>query len=201
MNSVLSKILNQILILLVSLVCLNYSVLVAAKTVAAKTVAADMIPDNTIVAKNNGSSDIVEQASGTWFLSIDNDLLVSSDDDYTSGVQVGWVSGYLNSYREGPVFDFLANDLDDIDLLRGSHRQRFISHSLSHPIFTPGDIEESEYIEGDIPYIGVLFASLTAGAQDDQTMDAFSLHYGIAGPAALGEQTQNGIDSLIASPQ
>ena len=71
MNSVLSKILNQILILLVSLVCLNYSVLVAANTVAA-----DMIPDNTIVAKNNGSSDIVEQASGTWFLSIDNDLLV-----------------------------------------------------------------------------------------------------------------------------
>ena len=116
-------------------------------------------------------------------------------------MQAGWVSGYLNSYREGPVFDFLADYLDDIDLLRGSHRQRFISHSLSHRIFTPGDIEESEYIEGDIPYIGMLFASLTAGAQDDQTMDAFSLHYGIAGPAALGEQTQNGIDSLIGSPQ
>jgi hypothetical protein len=142
-----------------------------------------------------------EDINGTWFLSIDNDLLASSDDDYTSGIQAGWVSGYLASYSEGPVPQFLAERLDDFGLLNGSHRQRFISHSLSHRIFTPGDTQTSELIEGDIPYTGMLFATLTAGAQDDQTMDAFSFHYGVAGPAALGEQTQNEIHKIIGSLQ
>lgn len=170
---------------------LNYAIHVALLVLFSTAVWANPSQDEKL------KSDI----SGTWFFSIDNDLLVSSDDDYTSGVQAGWVSGYLNSYGEGPIPNGLAEKLDDFAFLTGQNRQKFISHSLSHRIFTPGEIEVSEYIEGDIPYIGLLFATLTAGAQDQTTMDAFSFHYGVAGPAALGEQAQNGIHSVIGSPQ
>lgn len=142
-----------------------------------------------------------DEVTGSWFLSIDNDLIASSDDDYTSGVQAGWVSGYLDSYREGPLPNFLADRLDNIAMLNGSQRQRFVSHSLSHRIFTPSDTETTELIEGDIPYSGLLFGTITAGAQDDKTMDAFSFHYGIAGPAAMGEQLQNGLHKMIGSEQ
>ena len=103
---------------------------------------------------------------GTWFLSVDNDTFAQSDDHYTNGVQFGWASGYLNEFREGPVPGFVADGLEYLPLVNRDGRQRFISHSLSHRIFTPNNIETTEPIPNDMPYSGLLFASLTAGAQD-----------------------------------
>jgi len=40
-------------------------------------------------------------STGAWFISMDNDLLAQSDDDYTNGLQAGWVSGYLARYTDG----------------------------------------------------------------------------------------------------
>lgn len=138
------------------------------------------------------------ETKGTRFFSLDNDILASSDDDYTNGFQTGWVSGYLDSYSDGPMPNFLAQRLDQLAVL-GRGRQRFISHSVSHRIFTPGDTKTTQFVPGDIPYSGMLFGTMTAGAQDAKKMHAFSLHYGVAGPAALGEQVQNGFHSIIGS--
>lgn len=140
-----------------------------------------------------------DNVRGTWFFSVDNDILAKSDDDYTNGIQLGWVSGYLDKYRDGPVFEFVGKHLDTIQFLAGSHRQRFISHSFSHRIFTPGDTLTTEPIEGDLPYTGLLFATFTAGAQDSEKMDAISFHYGIVGPSAQGKQVQNEFHKLIGS--
>lgn len=136
---------------------------------------------------------------GSWFLSVDNDLLAKSDDDYTNGLQAGWVSGYLADYADGPIPKFLANGLDGLGMFSGDNKQKFISYSFSHRIFTPGDTQTTTLIKGDIPYSGMLFATVTAGAQDDKKMHAISLHVGVAGPAALGRQVQNGFHKVIGS--
>ena len=136
---------------------------------------------------------------GTWFVSIDNDSLANSDDDYTSGLQLGWVSGYLSDFNEAPIPEFIGNKLSEFSFLSGHHRQRFISHSISHRIFTPGDTETSSEVIDDLPYSAILFASLTAGAQDSRRMDALSFHYGLVGPAALGDQIQNEFHKLIGA--
>lgn len=138
-----------------------------------------------------------DPVSGTWFLSIDNDSFAQTDDDYTNGVQIGWVSGYLERFQEGRVPGFVANGLERLPLINKDGRQRFISHSLSHRIFTPNDTESFEPIENDTPYSGLLFASLTAGAQDAESMDAFTFYYGIVGPSARGEEVQNEFHRLI----
>jgi hypothetical protein len=142
-----------------------------------------------------------EELNGTWFLSVDNDSLAQSDDDYTNGIQFGWVSGYLESYDDGPVPSLVAAGLSNLPLVNAAGRQRFISHSVSHRIFTPGDTQATELIEGDIPYSGMVFASLTAGAQDRTKMDAFTLHYGLVEPSALGEQVQNEFHKLIGADE
>nr|WP_318942469.1 lipid A deacylase LpxR family protein [Marinobacter sp.] len=135
--------------------------------------------------------------NGAWFLAVDNDTFAQSDDHYTNGLQLGWVSGYLKSFEEGPVPGFVGSALGHLPRINRKDRQRFISHSLSHRIFTPSDTETSEPIENDMPYSGLLFASLTAGAQDAISMDAFTLYYGIAGPSARGEAVQNEFHRLI----
>lgn len=149
-----------------------------------------------VVSPGGWANDAVH---GTWFVSFDNDVIAQSDDDYTNGVQIGWASGYLETYSDGPVFGFVAKGLEKLPLVNREGRQRFISHSLSHRIFTPSDTEIAEPIPGDMPYSALLFATLTAGAQDAEKMDAFSLHYGIAGPSARGEEVQNQFHTVIGS--
>ncbi|MBJ7277839.1 lipid A deacylase LpxR family protein [Marinobacter salarius] len=144
------------------------------------------------------SADTVD---GTWFLAIDNDTFAQSDDHYTNGLQLGWVSGYLQTYNEGPVPDIVARALQHLPAINRQGRQRFISHSLSHRIFTPNDTEAVAPITNDVPYSGLLFASLTAGAQDAEQMDAFTFYYGIAGPSARGEEVQNEFHRLIGADQ
>ncbi len=136
---------------------------------------------------------------GIRFVSMDNDVFAQTDDHYTNGFQVGWVSGYLNDYKDAPVPGFVARGLNHLPLVSSTERQRFISHSLSHRIFTPTDTAASAPIEDDVPYSGMLFVSLTAGAQDARTMDALTFYYGIAGPAARGDEVQNEFHRLINS--
>lgn len=138
---------------------------------------------------------------GTILASWDNDILAGSDDDYTNGLQVGWVSGYLKDYEDGPLPGFMARGAQALPGLRDADRQRFISYSLSHRIFTPGDLETSEPIEDDLPYSAILTLTLTTGAQSERHMDAANLTIGIVGPAALGEEIQNGIHSMIGSTE
>ena len=136
---------------------------------------------------------------GTWFVSVDNDVFSNSDDHYTNGAQLGWVSGYLRDYADGPLPRGAAEPISRLPGLNDDNRQRFISYSLSHRIFTPEDIDDPNYIPGDVPYSGLLFASLTTGAQDDTQMHAFTFTAGVVGPAALGEQVQNNFHELIGA--
>src|SRR5690554_7549577 len=74
-----------------------------------------------------------------------------------------------------------------------------VSYSVSHRIFTPSDTETTELVEGDIPYSGMLFGTVTAGAQSEKGMHAISMHMGVAGPAAMGRQVQNSVHKVIGS--
>ena len=146
-------------------------------------------------------SSLAQEPKGTWFLSVDNDTFAQSDDHYTNGLQIGWVSGYLENFEDGPVPGIVASGLEHLPLVNRSDRQRFISHSVSHRIFSPEDTLTTEPIENDVPYSGLLFAELTAGAQDAHTMDAFTFYYGIAGPSAQGKAVQNEFHHLIGADQ
>lgn len=44
-----------------------------------------------------------DSLNGTWFLSVDNDSFAQTDDHYTTGLQIGWVSGYLEKYEDGAL--------------------------------------------------------------------------------------------------
>ncbi len=138
---------------------------------------------------------------GTVFFSVDNDLFNGSDDHYSSGVQVGWVSGYLNDYAEAPVPSFLINPARALPRVNAEGRQRFVSYSLSHRIFTPNDITDSNFIPNDMPYSGLLLATMTAGAQDAQRMDAFSVIAGLVGPSAMGKHVQRSVHRAIGSAE
>ncbi len=138
---------------------------------------------------------------GTLFLSFDNDTFAKSDDDYTNGLQLGWVSGYLRDFHHGPVLSLIASGLNRLPLVNRDRRQRFVSYSLSHRMFTPSDTGTATPIPDDIPYSALLFSTMTAEAQDANGLDAFSFSAGIVGPWAGGKWLQETVHRWIGSQQ
>ena len=129
-----------------------------------------------------------------YTIQVENDavstLKGTSDQYYTSGLRVGWTSG---QDVVGPVASLGRSIWGD-----GTTR---LSLEISQSIFTPRETQVSPPPTDDRPYAGVLIA--TAGLVHDTaaTRDLLSLSLGVVGPAALGEQVQNGFHSIIGDTQ
>lgn len=137
-------------------------------------------------------------AAGSVLRSIDNDSLDDSDDQYTSGVSLSYISRHEPSFARTPLPEWIGGALDDHWPFEGQD-QRFVIYSLSHRVFTPTDLSARGVVEGDIPYAGLVYATATVGSQSPRALNAFALTLGIVGPAALGEEIQSGVHSLIDS--
>lgn len=138
-------------------------------------------------------------STGTIYLTLDNDLVAGSDDGYTNGFQVGYVSPARASFSDGPVLTSVGLWLDGLTPFAGTDRQRFVAYSLAQRMFTPQDISREDLIENDLPYTGLLVFSLTAAAQDHYHLDAVTISAGVAGEASLAKSTQGTIHHALGS--
>ena len=110
-----------------------------------------------------------------------------SDRDYTNGIRLGWASA------EGgePAF------LDGVaDKLWGGGARR-IGVDFSQQIYTPTVSNAANPPLTERPYAGVLLGTVSLIQDNAATRSVLALALGVVGPAALGEQVQNGFHDLI----
>jgi hypothetical protein len=125
-----------------------------------------------------------------WTLQAENDavstLKGTSDQYYTSGLRIGWTSGADAVDAGAGLGHAIWGD--------GTTR---VSLELTQSLFTPHDTQLDPPNPQDRPYAGVLL--LTGGLIHDtaDTRDLVSLSLGVVGPAALGEEVQNGFHNII----
>jgi len=125
-----------------------------------------------------------------WTIQVENDavstLKGTSDQYYTSGLRLGWTSG---QDAVDPIAAWGRSIWGD-----GTTR---LSIDLSQSLFTPRDTQLNPPDPRDRPYAGELM--LTGGLVHDTAFarDVVSVSLGVVGPAALGEQIQNGFHSII----
>jgi hypothetical protein len=123
-------------------------------------------------------------------IQVENDavstLKGTSDQYYTSGLRLGWTSGQ-------DVIDPVAAWGRAI---WGDGTTR-LSIDLTQSLFTPRDTQLDPPDPRDRPYAGELI--ITAGLVHDTawTRDIAAVSLGVIGPAALGEEVQNGFHSVI----
>ncbi|NQV46103.1 MAG: lipid A deacylase LpxR family protein [Rhodospirillales bacterium] len=140
---------------------------------------------------------------GTWSFQLENDLFAGTDQHYTNGLRLSWLS------PDGDTVEWLAlaRDaleavaLDDDDRTRGNKQAHF-GASLGQDIYTPTDRYRTDVIANDRPYAGWLYGAVAlhtitdhgkidatrAGLKD---LESVELQIGVVGPWALGEQAQN----------
>lgn len=139
------------------------------------------------------------ESGGTLYLTFDNDFIAGSDDGYTNGFQLGYVSPARASFADGPVPTGFGRWLDGLPPFNDPERQRFIAYSLAQRMFTPQDIRRKDLVEDDLPYTGVLVVSGTAAAQSREHLDACTIILGVAGEASLAEPTQRFIHHTLGN--
>lgn len=119
---------------------------------------------------------------------LENDgLLQNSDKYYTSGLRLAYT---------GPT-DVVPQTLADLDrAIWGDGRQRF-SIDLQQLLFTSANTQAKPPLPGDRPYAGVLSVDANLIHDTDSARSIIGVSLGIIGPAALGDEVQNGFHALI----
>jgi lipid A 3-O-deacylase len=140
-----------------------------------------------------------EEAPWTINLYFENDLFGETDQNYTNGFRIAWVSPDTTSYLEDPQYPAWLRNIN--------RRLRFFNQideelehnlvvSLGQLIYTPSSIEASELLIDERPYAAYLYTGFAYHTRSDQRLDTVEINFGIVGPAALGEETQNIIHDL-----
>lgn len=137
-------------------------------------------------------------SAGSTLRNVDNDVLDKTDDQYTSGISLSYVSETLEQFEDGPLPGSFGRWLDERWPFV-EQQQRFVIWSVAQRLFTPTDLAATEVVEGDLPYSGLLYGTLTTGSQSRDRLDAFSLTAGVVGPLALGKEVQTAVHRAIGS--
>ncbi len=138
--------------------------------------------------------------AGSTLRSLDNDAFGHTDDQYTSGLAISYVSQPSASFEDTSLPESIGELLEERWLF-DDEDQRFVIYSLSHRSFTPTDLTATALIENDLPYSSSLYGTVVVGSQNRDSLNALSLSVGVVGPLAFGEELQSATHELIDSKE
>lgn len=134
-----------------------------------------------------------EDRRGTVTLMVENDVFTGTDDGYTNGTRLSWISAesdvprwLLAGARHMPFFDS-----------GGNMRYGF---AVGQNMYSPDDIERETLNVNDRPYAGWLYGTITLLSDTDRTLDTLQLTGGIVGPSSRAREVQEIVHDIIDSP-
>ncbi|MCV6610294.1 MAG: lipid A deacylase LpxR family protein, partial [Amphritea sp.] len=138
---------------------------------------------------------------GTLTFYLENDLFADTDQQYTNGVRVSWVSPDLTSYLEdkslpawvrrynrfvtAPLGLFDDTPQDQEELVRN------LVVTLGQEMYTPEDNTRTTIDPLDRPYAGWLYLGMGYQIKNQRQLDSATLNVGIVGPASQAKEAQD----------
>lgn len=156
-------------------------------------------------APDSTAAEPADQPRGSLTLYTENDkYFAGTDQAYTNGLKVSYLSGDLRSLRDPDVFAparWFAHSLGGF--VPEGHAYK-LGLSFGQNIYTPVDTETTAYQPDDRPYAAWLYAGVALHVIHPDALggraprlDVFELNVGVVGPSALGEEFQNGFHDII----
>lgn len=144
-------------------------------------------------------------AADAWTLNLylENDLFTDTDEQYTNGVRVSWVSPEVDSFIDDPQIpawlrrtNRLLRRLDPQPApFEHAPDHRFIL-TLGQEMYTPEDRDRKTLDPDDRPYAGWLYLGFGFHTRTRHQLKSFNVNLGVVGPWSLAEQSQNLIHDL-----
>lgn len=144
----------------------------------------------TLPAVGQTPGELAPDPVSIWTLQDENASISTSnltDRYYTNGLRLGWTSG------TGVV----PEPLVQLGQKLWGDGQFRVSFDLTQQIYTPADTQAHVPPPGDRPYAGVLLGNFGLMQDTATTRSQLGISLGVLGPAAFGEQVQNGFHDWI----
>lgn len=143
------------------------------------------------------AKDETPSAASTFTFMFENDLFGNSDDQYTSGLQIGWLSPDLQRYEdEQRMPRWLLPVVHILPFINGENRQHNIGLTAGQQTFTPTDTQAREVVKDDRPYAGWLYGGVSFISKNDVVLDTLEIQFGVVGPLSLAREAQAFVHDL-----
>ena len=133
----------------------------------------------------------------TW----ENDIGTGSDNNYTNGVGVSWVSKSIDTYEERSLVRRWGESWSFLPFVGDSGYRTYVSWSLAQEMYTPDDIKLPNPPKDDQPYAGVLYLDNVVYAKGERSTHAWQLRVGVVGPSSQAENVQKWIHKVVGSDE
>ena len=138
----------------------------------------------------------------TFTFYFENDLFSDTDQNYTNGTKLSWVSPDLTGYAEdGRLPDWSLKYIRWLPFINEPGLQRNIALSIGQNMYTPEDISKEELVEDDRPYAGWTYFGIAFHSKNERRLDSMEIQLGIVGPESFAEETQKLVHELVNSKQ
>lgn len=137
---------------------------------------------------------------GALTLTLENDTFTGSDNNYTNGLGIAWVSGAVRAGDEGPLGRW-ARFWSFLPLMKDERYTTYASWALAHEMNTPDDIKNPNPSTDDQPYSGILSVDSILYLHRRDWTHAWQLKLGVVGPASQADHVQRGFHKLIGADE
>ena len=155
-------------------------------------------PTNATAPANLPATLSTRSSGATLILTEENDFFAGTDEHYTNGLKLTWISGDLLRYAEDERLpEFAQAYLRALPFVNTPGQQYNVALSLGQNMYTPGNTQTEAPQPNDRPYAGWSYLSLALHAKTANQLDTFETSLGMVGPSARVGETQNNYHTLM----
>lgn len=130
-------------------------------------------------------------------LTIENDVFTGSDNNYTNGIGLTWVSRDLKTYDEESAIRKWGRFWSFLPFVSDEGSKTYASWSIVQEIHTPDDIQNPNPPMDDQPYAGILYVDSVLYARKERWAHTWQLKLGVAGPSSHADDVQREFHEAI----
>ena len=136
--------------------------------------------------------------ASTLIITEENDFFAGTDEQYTNGIKLTWISGDLKKYAEDDRLPFFVLPyLRALPFVNEPGQQYNVALSMGQNMYVPRNTQIETAQPDDRPYAGWTYISLALHAKTATQLDSFETSIGIVGPSARAGETQNNYHTLM----
>src|SRR2546421_10511417 len=152
------------------------------------------------------------QRYGVYSFQVENDLFTGTDAQYTNGIKAVWVSPNVKTFADPHLPCWMQHLNGTVERLFGvlradDDKSRNMVVTFGQAMYTPADRARVSVDLNDRPYAGWTYLGLgynarhepppaSNGEQRTATMDTIEIDFGLVGPHAYAQQTQDAVHRL-----
>ncbi|HSW18055.1 MAG TPA: lipid A deacylase LpxR family protein [Ramlibacter sp.] len=134
---------------------------------------------------------------GAWTLTLENDTFTGSDNNYTNGIGLSWVSNAIDTYDARNFVRRWGESWSFLPFVGNGGYRTYVAWSLVQEMHTPDDIRLPNPPKDDQPYAGLLYLDSVVYAKGERSTHAWQLRVGAVGPSSQAHNVQKGFHELI----